>query len=142
MKLILLPFLFIVSAVSAQTTTTTTVTTVTTAPVAQQETVFVQPKAPLQTVDRYEITNFDTLITANRSDLYTFMSLNAQHNKLKVRELYRWLASQRLLINIQPGTTVDVTSYGGDGIAMISIGGTIGYIARADLNMYLGNFEK
>jgi hypothetical protein len=142
MKLLLLPFLFIVSAVSAQTTTTTTVTTVTTAPIEQQEAVFVQPRTPVQTVDRYEITNFDTLITANRSDLYTFMSLNAQHNKPKVRELYRWLAGQRLLINIQPGTTVDVASYGGDGIAMISIGGTTGYIARADLTMYLGNFER
>ena len=63
-------------------------------------------------------------------------------SKPKVRELYRWLASQRLLINIQPGTTVDVASYGGDGIAMISIGGTTGYIARADLTMYLGNFEE
>jgi hypothetical protein len=142
MKFLLLPLLFIVSAVSAQTTTTTTVTTVTTAPVEQGQAVFVQPRAPVQTVDRYEITNFDTLITANRSDLYTFMSLNSQHNKPKVRELYRWLASQRLLINIQPGTTVDVASYGGDGIATISIGGTTGYIARADLTMYLGNFEK
>jgi hypothetical protein len=141
MKLLLFPLLCIVSAASAQTTTTT-VTTVTTAPVEQQQAVFVQPKAPLQTIDRYEITNFDTLITANRSDLYTFMSLNAQHNKPKVRELYRWLASQRLLISIQPGTTVDVASYGTDGIAAISIGGTTGYIARADLTMYLGNFEK
>jgi hypothetical protein len=141
MKLLLLPLLFIVSAASAQTTTTT-ITTVTSAPVEQEQAVFVQPRAPAQTVDRYEITNFDTLITANRSDLYTFMSLNAQHNKPKVRELYRWLASQRLLINIQPGTTVDVASYGGDGIATISIGSATGYIARADLTMYIGNFEK
>jgi hypothetical protein len=141
MKLLLFPLLFIVSAASAQTTTTT-VTTVTTAPIEQEQAVFVEPIAPVQTVDRYEITNFDALITANRSDLYRFMSLNAQHNKPKVRELYRWLASQRLLINIQPGTTVDVASYGGDGIATISIGGTTGYIAREDLTMYLGRFEK
>jgi hypothetical protein len=141
MKLLLLPLLFIVNAASAQTTTTT-VTTVTTAPVEQQQSVLIQPRASVQTVDRYEITNFDTLITANRSDLYTFMSLNAQHNKPKVRELYRWLANQGLLINIQPGTTVDVASYGTDGIAAISIGNTIGYISREDLTMYLGNFEK
>jgi hypothetical protein len=44
MKLLLLPFLFIVSEVSAQTTTTTTTTTVTTSPVQQQETVFIQPR--------------------------------------------------------------------------------------------------
>jgi hypothetical protein len=112
MKFLLLPLLFIVSAVSAQTTT---VTTVTTAPIEQDQAV--QPSAPVQTVDRYEITNFDTLITANRSDLYTFMSLNAQHNKPKVRELYRWLASQRLLINIQPGTTVDDGEANSDPIA-------------------------
>jgi hypothetical protein len=142
MKLLLLPLLFILSAASAQTTTTTTVTTVTTAPVEQERAVFVQPRVPVQTVDRYEITNYDTLITANRSDLYTFIFLNAQHNKPNVRELYRWLAGQRLLINVQPGTTVDVASYGGDGIATISIGGTTGYIAREDLTMYLGNFEK
>jgi hypothetical protein len=69
MKLSFYLFCFIVSAASAQTTTTT-VTTVTTAPVEQQQAVFIQPRAPVQTVDRYEITNFDTLITANRSDLY------------------------------------------------------------------------
>jgi hypothetical protein len=142
MKSLLLPLLFIVGAASAQTTTTTTTTTVTTARIEQEQAVFIQPRAPVQTVDRYEITNYDTLITADRSDLYTFMYLNAQHNKPKVRELYRWLANERLLINIQPGTTVDVASYGTDGIATISIGGTTGYIARADLTMYLGNFEK
>jgi hypothetical protein len=142
MKILLLPFLFIVGAASAQTTTTTTTTTVTTAPIEQEQAVFNQPRAPMQTVDRYEITNFDTLITANRADLYTFISLNAQHDKPKVRELYRWLANQHLLINIQPGTTVDVASYGTDGIATISVGGTTAYIAREDLTMYLGNFER
>jgi hypothetical protein len=89
--------------------------------------------------DVYRILRSDTLVTAHRDDLLTFMDLNSYHNKPAVRALYRQLAYRGLLINFQPGATVEVTQFYGDGTAQITGGGIFGYIATDDLTLYLGS---
>jgi hypothetical protein len=56
----------------------------------------------------FQIASYNTLVTAHRSDLATFMVLNARPNKPAVRALYNVLESGGLLLNIQPGTVVEV----------------------------------
>ena len=88
--------------------------------------------------DLYRILNSDSLVTARRADLLTFMYLNSHGNKPAVRALYNQLNAQRLLLNFQPGAVVKVTYYYGDGTAQIQGNRLIGYIATADLSEYLG----
>jgi hypothetical protein len=94
----------------------------------------------------YRILNSDTLVTARRADLLTFIYLNSHANKPAVRALYNQLSVQGLLINFQPGVVVKVTSFYGDGTAQIAGDRLIGYIATDDLSQYLGpqrsNWEK
>jgi len=95
-----------------------------------------------QAGDLYRIFNPNSLVTARRSDLVTFMYLNRIHNKPAVRALYNSLAYQRLLVNFQPGAIVEVTSYYGDGTAQITGQRLIGYIATDDLTQYLGSTRR
>jgi hypothetical protein len=88
--------------------------------------------------DIYRILNSDTLVTARRADVLTFMYLNSLHNKPAVRALYRSLAAQGLLVNFQPGAMVEVTKYYGDGTAQITGSALIGYIATNDLTLFMG----
>jgi hypothetical protein len=94
----------------------------------------------------YRILNSDTLVTARRADLLTFMYLNSHGNKPAVRALYNQLSAQGLLVNFQAGVVVKVTSFYGDGTAQIADDRLIGYIATDDLSQYLGpqrfNWEK
>ena len=85
----------------------------------------------------YRILNSDTLVTARRADLLTFMYLNSHGNKPAVRALYNQLGAQGLLINFQPGVVVKVTSFYGDGTAQIAGDRLIGYIATDDVSEYL-----
>lgn len=91
--------------------------------------------------DWFRIRNVNTLITASQSDLETFMSLNAQHQKNAVRALYRTLENRNALFNIQPGTRVRVVEYYRDGTARIewANGAFTGYINMADLSEYLAS---
>ena len=57
----------------------------------------------------FQITGYNTLVTAHRSDLATFMALNARHNKPD------------------------------DSVARLRISNRVGFIARADLDVYLGS---
>ena len=88
--------------------------------------------------DIYRILNSDTLVTARRADLVTFMYLNSLHNKAAVRALYRSLAAQGLLVNFQPGAVVEVSKYYGDGTAQITGSALVGYIATNDLTVFMG----
>ena len=88
--------------------------------------------------DIYRVLNTDTLVTARRADLLTFMYLNSLHSKAAVRALYRSLAAQGLLVNFQPGAVVEVTKYYADGTAQITGGALIGYIATNDLTLFMG----
>ena len=78
----------------------------------------------------YRILNSDTLVTARRADLLTFMYLNSHGNKPAVRALYNQLSAQGLLVNFQPGVVVKVTSFYGDGTAQIADDRLIGYRFR------------
>jgi major membrane immunogen (membrane-anchored lipoprotein) len=88
--------------------------------------------------DLYRILNADSLVTARRADLLTFMYLNSRGNKSAVRALYNQLNAQGLLVNFQPGAVVKVTYYYDDGTAQFQGSRLIGYIATADLSEYLG----
>src|ERR1700741_2395388 len=79
--------------------------------------------------DLYRILNNNSLVTARRADLVTFMYLNSHGSKAAVRALYNQLDSQGLLVNLQPGAVVTVTYYYGDGTAQIEGNGLVGYIA-------------
>jgi hypothetical protein len=87
--------------------------------------------------DLYRILNTNSLVTARRADLVTFMYLNSHGNKAAVRTLYNQLNSQGLLVNLQPGAVVRVTYYYSDGTAQIEGNGLIGYIATNDLSEYV-----
>jgi|SRR6516162_1784155 hypothetical protein len=91
--------------------------------------------------DLYRINNPNSLVTANRYDLETFMGLNQRHMKAAVRDMYNQLNSRGLLFNLQPGAIVEVTYYFNDGIAQIEWdnGAHRGFIAKADLSRYLGD---
>jgi hypothetical protein len=88
--------------------------------------------------DLYRILNANSLVTARRADLVTFMYLNSHGNKPAVHALYSQLEAQGLLINMQPGAVVTVTHYYDDGTAQIRGNGLIGYIATDDLSEYVG----
>jgi hypothetical protein len=88
--------------------------------------------------DLYRILNADSLVTARRADLLTFMYLNSRGNKSAVRALYNQLNAQGLLVNFQPGAVVKVTYYYDDGTVQFQGSRLIGYIATADLSEYLG----
>ncbi len=87
--------------------------------------------------DLYRIFNADSLVTARRADLLTFLYLNSHGNKPAVRALYNQ-AAEGLLINFQSGAIVKVTAYYGDGTAQIAGSRLVGYIATDDLSEYLG----
>jgi hypothetical protein len=91
--------------------------------------------------DVYMIGQPNSLITANHSDLQTFMGLNARGVKPAVRTLYRKLSSKGLLFNLQPGAQVNVVEYYPDGIAKITWanGAYRGFISKNDLTAYLGS---
>ena len=91
--------------------------------------------------DLYQINNYNTLVTATRAELETFMYLNQTGQKSAIRALYNSLRASNALSNIQPGTYVEVTYYFNDGIAKIVWGGGnyAGYIATADLSQFLGS---
>jgi hypothetical protein len=96
------------------------------------------PEEPAYDVYDLRILNADSLVTARRADLLTFMYLNSHGNKPAVRALYNQLNAQGLLVNFQPGAVVKATYYYGDGTAQIQGNRLIGYIATADLSEYLG----
>jgi hypothetical protein len=90
----------------------------------------------------YRINHYNSLITANYSDLATFMSLNAHGRSSEVRFLYNYLNNQGALFNLQPGASVNVVGYyNGSNIAEISWGDGryTGYINQDDLSVYVGS---
>jgi hypothetical protein len=88
--------------------------------------------------DLFRILNANTLVTARRSDLTTFMYLNSHGDKDAIRGLYNQLAAQGLLVNFQPGAVVEVTHYYDDGTAQVQSDSRVGYIARSDLTEFVG----
>jgi hypothetical protein len=58
-----------------------------------------------------------------------------------VRNLYKRLAAQHALFNLQPGTLVEVTEYYDDGTAKIewANGAFRGFINKDDLSSFLGS---
>ena len=89
--------------------------------------------------DLYRITDRKTLITARREDLQQLMNLNAQGNKYGVRLLYRNLNEAGYLLEIRPGTVVEVERYYEDDTVRIAWGSNVGYIAKSDLSIPAGS---
>lgn len=89
--------------------------------------------------DLYRITGQNTLVTARRLDLQTFIYLNGQGNKYGVRLLYKNLDGAGYLLKVRPGTVVEVEQYYDDGTARIWWDSNVGYIAKNDLSIAAGS---